>query len=150
MYFDQLNASNETTEITFVKPLYGSIAAGTPIEMLTVEDYIEVPKNIALKYPKAFLLKINGDSMNKVIPNNSYALINPQEEVNNGDVVAVAINGYDATLKRFYKLQNTTVLEPDSYNSEHVAKTFNGLENEPKLRVIGKMVWFMSGFDMKY
>ncbi|MFK0524807.1 LexA family protein [Paenibacillus illinoisensis] len=142
--------SDGSTQDIYVKPLYGSIAAGTPIEMLEVEEYIEVPKNIALKYPKAFLLKVNGDSMNKVVPNNAYALITPQEEANNGDVVAVAVNGYDATLKRYYQLQHTTVLEPDSYNPEHIAKTFSGVEGEPSLRIIGKMVWFMSGYDNKY
>lgn len=133
-----------------LKPLYGSIAAGTPLEMLTIEDHVEVPKYIADKYPKAFLLRVNGDSMNRIVPNNAYALINPQNEVSNGDVVAVAINGYDATLKRFYKLQNTTVLEPDSYNKTHEARTFMGKEDEPSLRIIGKMVWFMSPFDSKY
>lgn len=142
--------SNDDSTGSFFKPLYGSIAAGTAIEMMPVEDYVEVPKSIAEKYPRAFLLKINGDSMNKVVPNNSYALVNPQEQVNNGDIVAVAINGYDATLKRFYKLHNTTVLEPDSYNPEHVAQNFSGAEGEPSLRVIGKMVWFMSPIDAKY
>lgn len=142
--------SNDSTQDIYVKPLYGSIAAGTPIEMLEVEEYIEIPKSIAMKYPKSFLLKVNGDSMNKVVPNNAYALITPQEEANNGDVVAVAINGFDATLKRYYQLQHTTVLEPDSYNSEHIAKTFSGVEGEPTLRIIGKMVWFMSGYDIKY
>lgn len=146
---DYVDSSNSSPDV-YVRPLYGSIAAGTPIEMLEVEEYIEIPKNIALKYPKSFLLKVNGDSMNKVVPNSAYALITPQEEANNGDVVAIAINGYDATLKRYYQLQNTTVLEPDSYNTEHVAKTFSGNEGEPSLRIIGKMVWFMSGYDIKY
>lgn len=134
----------------YLKPMFGAIAAGTPIEMLRADECIEVPKCIVETYPAAFLLKVSGDSMNKVVPNNSYALINPQEEVKNGDVVAVAVNGYDATLKRFYKLQNTTVLEPDSYNAEHVAQTFNSLESEPTLNIIGKMVWFMSAYNIKF
>lgn len=133
-----------------IKPLYGSIAAGKPIEMIAVEEYIEVPSTIAEKYPNAFLLKINGDSMNKVIPNSTYALINPQAEVKNGEVAAVVVNGYDATLKRFYKLHNTTVLEPDSYNPEHTVQNFTGAEGEPSLRIIGKLVWFMSAIDQKY
>ncbi|WP_245590288.1 helix-turn-helix domain-containing protein [Cohnella panacarvi] len=132
-------------------PLYGSIAAGVPLEMLRVEEYIEVPEAIAENHPTAFLLKVNGDSMNKIVPNGAYALIDPSEEVNNGDVAAVAVNGQDATLKRFYQLHNTIALEPDSYNPEHVAKLYDSnSEDSANLRLIGKMVWYMSPVNIKY
>lgn len=130
-------------------PLYGSIAAGQPIEMIDVEDYIEIPEAVADRYPKAFLLRVKGDSMNKIVPNGAYALIDPTEDVKNGDIAAVSINGYDATLKRFYRLQNTVALEPDSYNPDHFAKLISS-EEAQSLKVIGKMVWFMSPIDAKY
>lgn len=132
-------------------PLYGSIAAGVPLEMLPIEEYIEIPEDIGSWYPNAFLLKVNGDSMNKVVPNKAYALIDPYngEDAVNGDVVAVQVNGYEATLKRFYRLQNTVVLEPDSYNPDHVAQNFTYPELE-SLRIMGKLVWFMSPPNMKF
>lgn len=132
-------------------PLYGSIAAGIPLEMISIEDYIEIPEYIANQYPDSFLLKVTGDSMNKVVPNGAYALIVPCEEVSNGEVAAIVVNGYDATLKRFYRLQNTLVLEPDSYNPEHSAKSFDTNRDEGEsFKIIGKMVWFMSPFNVKY
>ncbi|OAB27851.1 hypothetical protein PMSD_23060 [Paenibacillus macquariensis subsp. defensor] len=132
-------------------PLYGSIAAGIPLEMIRVDDNIEIPEYIFSCHQEAFLLQVNGDSMNKVVPNGSFALIDPTEEISNGDIVAVSVNGCDATLKRFYKLQNTLVLEPDSYNTDHSAKSFdvNTIE-EVTVNVIGKLVWFMSPFNIKY
>lgn len=132
-------------------PLYGSIAAGLPLEMVPVDDYVEVPKTIADRYPGAFLLRVNGDSMNKIVPNGAYAVIIPCDEINNGEIAAVAVNGNDATLKRFYRLNNSIALEPDSYNPEHVAKLYDmNIEDASTLKVIGKMVWFMSPFDAKY
>lgn len=138
---------NNSTKV----PLYGKISAGIPLEMIVTEDHIEIPHFVFTNHPKAFLLQVNGDSMNKVVPNGSFALIDPTEDVSNGDIVAVTVNGYDATLKRFYKLQNTLVLEPDSYNTEYSAKSFDiNSEEETTVKVIGKMVWFMSPFNVKY
>ncbi|MCM3128984.1 LexA family protein [Paenibacillus provencensis] len=136
---------------SFRVPLYGSIAAGIPLEAIPVDEYIEIPEEIGRIYPDAFLLKVNGDSMNKIVPNGAYALIDPYngEDINSGDVVAVLVNGYEATLKRFYKLNNTIVLEPDSYSKDFVAKNFTGDQIE-SLKVIGKMVWFMSAPNTKY
>lgn len=131
-------------------PLYGSIAAGMPIEMIPVNEYVEIPERVANKYPNSFLLKITGDSMNKIVPHGAYALIDPCEDVNNGDVVAVSVNGYEATLKRFFRLHNTTVLEPDSFNVEHIAKIYGDAAECESMHVIGRLVWFMSAYDQKY
>lgn len=130
-------------------PLYGSIAAGQPLEMINVEDYIEIPEYIADRYPDAFLLRVNGDSMNKIVPSGMYALIDPCKEIKNGEVAAVAINGYDATLKRFFRLQNSIALEPESYNDAHTPRIYSG-EEAANLKVIGKLVWFMPPFDARY
>lgn len=58
-------------------PLYGSIAAGAPIEMLQIEEIHPVPNALLLRYPKAFYLRVKGESMNRVLPNGSYALVVP-------------------------------------------------------------------------
>lgn len=132
-------------------PLYGSIAAGIPLEMIDVKEYIEIPLQIAKRYPNAFLLTVNGESMNKVVPNGAYALIDPVEDISNGDVVAVTVNGFEATLKRFYKLNNSIVLEPDSHDPAHGPQTFDCTKEEcESVRVIGRLVWFMSPIEMKF
>ena len=133
-------------------PRYGSIAAGLPLEMIEVQEYVEIPMQVGSKYPNAFLLTVNGESMNKVLPSGAYALIDPTEEnVKNGDVVAVKVNGSEATLKRFYKLNNTIVLEPDSYDHSHRPQTFDCTKEEcEQVKVIGRLVWFMAPPEMKF
>ena len=130
-------------------PLYGTIAAGQPLEMIEIKDYIEIPEIMADRYPDAFLLRVNGDSMDKIVPNGAYALIDPCAEVNNGEVAVVVVNGLDATLKRFFRLNNSIALEPDSHNPCHTTNVI-GNEEFSNVKIIGKMVWYMSPFNMKF
>lgn len=128
-------------------PLYGTIAAGVPREMWTLESELPVPSELISKYPDSFFLRVEGNSMNKLIPDGSYALIVPTENVQNGDTVAVNINGYDATLKQWYKTNNSLILSPCSYDSEFEDLVYrDGDEGNPIVRVLGVMVWFMGDF----
>ncbi|MEH6940808.1 helix-turn-helix domain-containing protein [Bacillus sp. JJ722] len=132
-------------------PLYGRIAAGIPIEMIEVKEWINIPIEIADRYPDAFMVKIAGDSMNKVIPNNALALIDPSQEVINSDIAVVAVNGYEATLKRFFKFQDGIALEPESYNPIHKTQFFTPEELEyTPICIKGKLVWYMAPIDVKF
>lgn len=132
-------------------PLLGSIAAGLPLEMVPVKEYVNVPREIAEMYPRAFLVQVTGDSMNKIIPSDALALIDPSIEVKNGDIAAVAVNGYDATLKRFYKFQDGVALEPASYNPDNETQFYSSKDQDfNPLHVKGKLVWYMAPLDIKF
>ncbi|MED3888262.1 XRE family transcriptional regulator [Priestia aryabhattai] len=132
-------------------PLLGSISAGTPLEMVPVKEWVNVPAEVANKYPYAFLVKVDGDSMNKVIPPNALALIDPTQEIRNGDIAAVAVNGYDATLKRFFKFQDGITLEPESYNPKHKTQYYDAKSQEYNpIHLKGRLVWYMAPLDIKF
>lgn len=132
-------------------PLLGSIAAGLPLDMAPIQEWVNVPREVAERYPHAFLVKVNGDSMNKLIPSNVLALIDPTQEVRNGDVAAVAVNGYDATLKRFFKFQNGITLEPESFNPKHKTQYYDAKTQEhTPIHIKGKLVWYMPPLDIKF
>lgn len=140
--------NNSTIDV----PLYGSIAAGEPIEMMEVEDSQPVPIKVHEKFPDAFLLRVEGDSMNRILPNGSYALIDPaQKEPISGKPYAVCVNGYDATIKRVRRLNNGFELVPDSTDPTYVPKVFN--YNEPgtdPVTVIGRVVYYVLPFDWEF
>lgn len=140
--------NNSTVDV----PLYGAIAAGTPIEMMEVEDTQPVPVRVHERYPDAFLLKVEGESMNRCLPNGCYALVDPCREVEvNGAPYAVCVNGYDATIKRVKRLSNGFELVPDSTDPTYAKKTFN--YNEPgtqTITVIGKVVYYVLPFDWEF
>ena len=148
------DADNEAkTEDQFVDvPLYGSIAAGTPIEMMEVEDTFPVPSRMHDAHPDAFLLKVEGESMNRILPNGCYALVDPCETVEeNGAPYAVCVNGYDATIKRVRKLNNGFELVPDSTDPTYPVQTYN--YNEPgteTIAVIGRVVYYVLPFDWSF
>lgn len=133
-------------------PLYGSIAAGTPIEMVEVEDTFPVPTKMREAHPDAFLLKVEGESMNRILPNGCYALVDPCDTVEeNGAPYAVCVNGYDATIKRVRKLNNGFELVPDSNDPTYPVQTFN--YNEPgteTVTVIGRVVYYVLPFDWSF
>ena len=133
-------------------PLYGAIAAGTPIEMTPVENTQPIPAKVHELHPNAFLLKVEGNSMNRVLPNGSYALIDPCKTVErDGAPYAVCVNGYDATIKRVRKLNNGFQLVPDSTDPTYETKTYNYNEPETQtITVIGRIVYYVLPFDWEF
>ena len=146
----ELGDNNESQFVDI--PLYGSIAAGTPIEMVPVSDTHPIPIKVREKHPDSFLLKVEGESMNRVLPNGCYALIDPCAEVTrDNDPYAICINGYDATIKRVRKLANGFQLVPDSTDPTYPVQTFNYNEpNTEEITVIGKVVWYCIPFDWEF
>lgn len=142
------DGSNAFTEV----PLYGSIAAGTPIEMLQIDDTFPVPTKVHDTYPDAFLLKVVGSSMNRILPDGCYALVNPCEEVEyDNKPYAVCVNGHDATIKRVHKLDNGFELVPDSTDPTFKAKVYDyGEEGTEKITIIGRVVYHVIPFDWSY
>ena len=133
-------------------PLLGRIAAGEAIEMDEVENTFPIPKVVYTRYPKSFLLTVDGESMNKILPNGCYALINPTKEVTKDNApYAVCINGYDATIKRVHRLNNGFELVPDSTDPTFEPKVFN--YNEPDtmtITPIGEVVWYTLPYDWSF
>ena len=83
--------------------------------MINIDETYDIPADIHDRYPQAFLLKVVGDSMNRVLPNGCYALINPCQEASKPmKAYAVCVNGFDATIKRVKPLSNGYELIPDS------------------------------------
>lgn len=133
-------------------PLLGRIAAGEPIEMDQVENLFPIPRVMADRYPESFLLTVDGESMNHVLPNGCYALINPMEEIRRDNApYAVCVNGYDATIKRVHRLNYGFELIPDSTDPTFEKRIFN--YNEPgtdEITVIGEVVWYTLPYDWSF
>lgn len=133
-------------------PLYGAIAAGTPIEMIEVEGTHPVPKKVADQYPESFLLEVKGESMNRILPDGCYALVDPCEDVErDNQPYAVCVNGFDATIKRVKKLANGFELVPDSTDPTYKPQVFDyGEPGTEVITVIGRVVYHVLPFDWSY
>ena len=140
-------------EMQFIEvPLYGSIAAGTPIEMIDADDIFPIPAKMHEKYPDAFLLKVVGSSMNRILPDGCYALVDPCDDIERDNQPhAVCVNGYDATIKRVHKLANGFELVPDSTDPTYKPKVYDyGEQGTEEITVIGRVVYHVLPFDWSY
>lgn len=124
----------------YMCPVYGRIAAGQPN---WVEECMEgrIPIDPALMNiinpEECYFLRVNGESMNKVIKNGAYALIRKTDWVENGEIAVVLVNGYDATLKKFTKQDDLIILEPMSDNPNYSTQVYG---KDTEIKVIGKYI----------
>lgn len=130
-------------------PLVADIAAGMPVEPDEIIDHIPIPNEVMRKHPRAFLLRINGTSMNRVLPNGCYALVDPdRRDVVDNRAYAVKINGDAATAKRVRRLAHGVELVPDSLDPTH--KTMVCDADSPRFKEVkieGEIVWYTLPFD---
>lgn len=132
-------------------PLHGSISADTPIEMINVDATYDIPSEIHDKYPQAFLLKVVDDSMNRVLPNGCYALINPcKEAIEPMKAYAVCVDGFDATIQRVKPLSNGYELIPDSIDPTFRPQIFDFNEVDTQsVSIIGEVIWYLVPFGFE-
>ena len=117
-------------------PIIGTIACGDPI--LADENIIGYRYHLRDKLPKGqtFYLTAKGDSMEPKIPDGSDVLIRLQNDVEDGEIAAVLVNGdTEATLKRVKKQGSIVMLvaENNAYAPYIVTK-------ENPARILGKAV----------
>ncbi len=131
---DQAGAQAEIQAI----PVYGSIAAGSPIEAEeNFSGYIRL--EYAQKHFGAdcFALKVVGDSMDLAnMPDGSTVIVKRQSEVRDGEIGAVMIAG-QATVKRIYHQGEHLVLAPVSKSALYGPQVYSG---EDEVRILGKVV----------
>ncbi len=94
-------------------PLYGTIAAGQPLEAVPTDERICVPADMVHECSKSYVLRVQGDSMiDEQIRDGDFVIIEEREAPGHGETVVALIDGTEATLKRFYRDGPTVRLEP--------------------------------------
>lgn len=131
-------------------PVYGSVAAGVPIEAINdfdAEDpdsWEEITEEMAAS-GSFFALRIKGDSMSPVICDGDIVIVRQQEDVESGETAIVMINGDDATCKRVIKQEHGIGLVANNPAYETRFYSTDDIINLP-VRVIGKVVELRRSF----
>jgi repressor LexA len=99
-------------------PLLGRIAAGRPIEAIAENMELNITNLFA--GPDRFVLQVNGDSMiDAGIHDRDYVIVQQSSTARDGDIVVALIDGYEATLKRYYTISGNRVrLVPENADME--------------------------------
>ena len=100
-------------------PLYGRIAAGTPIEALRdYDNFVDVPVSM-LGSGEHYALEVDGDSMIEAgIYEGDTIIIERTDTVENGAIVVALIDNEEATLKRVRRKGGAIALEPANASYE--------------------------------
>lgn len=136
-----LNEKTSSTPKTYYMcPVYGRIAAGQPNwaeECMEGKMPIDPELMNIINPEECYFLKVNGESMNKVIKNGAFALIRKTDWVENGEIAVVLVNGFDATLKKFTKQGDLVILEPMSNDPSFQTQVYN---KDTEIKIIGKYI----------
>ena len=116
-------------------PLYGRIAAGTPIEALRDEtNTIEVPQDF-VGTGEHYALEVEGDSMVEAgIHDGDHVIIQRCSDAENGAIVVALVDREEVTLKRLRRKGASIALEPANKNYE------TRIFGPDRVRVQGRLV----------
>tara|TARA_A100001037_G_scaffold255479_1_gene241090 strand:- start:329 stop:988 length:660 start_codon:yes stop_codon:yes gene_type:complete len=122
-------------ENTMHLPLYGRIAAGTPIEALRDEsNMLDVPPNL-VGSGDHYALEVEGDSMiNAGIHDGDYVIIQRCTDAESGTIVVALVDREEVTLKRLRRKGASIALEPA--NIDYETRIFG----PDRVRVQGRLV----------
>ena len=121
---------------TFPIPIVGRVRAGEPILAIeNIEGYIHLDRNL-VSSEDVFLLRVQGDSMIEAhIQDGDFALVKPQPNAENGEIVVALIED-EATIKRIFKKRDLIRLEPANPTMEPIVVK----KGEKKVTIVGKVV----------
>lgn len=138
-------ASSPKRRESVVIPVYGRVAAGIPLEMVTdIIDTEEIPVDLA-RTGEFFGLQIHGNSMEPKISDGDVVIIRAQNDAESGELVIATVNGTDATCKRLKKYAQGIALVSSNPAYEPMYFTNQEIEEKP-VRILGKVVELRAKF----
>lgn len=125
----------------------GKVHAGVMDDDTICDDEeIQVPERVVLAYPDAFLLRVEGNCMDRVIPEGSHVVVAPHKETTNGSIVVIRDDTYEAIMRRYYKGSSALMLSPDSYEEEYQDII---VHDGQEITLIGVVVWWQASEMME-
>jgi len=121
---------------TLSVPIVGMVKAGEPILAIeNIEGYINLDQSLTAS-ENVFLLRVQGDSMIEAhIQDGDFALVKPQPNAENGEIVVALIED-EATIKRIFKKRDLIRLEPANPHMEPIVVK----KGEKRVTIVGKVV----------
>jgi len=117
-------------------PIVGRVQAGEPILAVeNIDGYINLDRSL-VSSGDVFLLRVQGDSMIEAhIQDGDFALVKPQPNAENGEIVVALIED-EATIKRIFQKRDLIRLEPANPKMVPIVVK----KGEKKVTIVGKVV----------
>ncbi|MHB1152063.1 MAG: helix-turn-helix domain-containing protein [Eubacteriales bacterium] len=126
-------------------PVYGKVAAGTPITALeNIIEYVEIDEE---EYSDGdyIALQIKGQSMEPKFSDGDVVIVRSQPDVESGQIAVLIINGDEATVKRLVKHKDGIALVSTNPTYDPMYFSNKEVEDLPVI-VFGRVVELRSKF----
>lgn len=121
-------------------PVLGDVAAGLPMYAEeNIIDYEELSPDIVREGDELFGLRIKGRSMEPRMLDGDVVIVRKQEDVDNGDIAVVLVNGDSATVKKIKKGPDGLMLIPNNPAFEPMFYSNEDIQSLP-VAILGKVV----------
>lgn len=145
--------TEDEPEGTFEYPYFPvSISAGLPISVEAIKEdnleYMSIPDSLMGKWAGRdgiYITRVNGDSMNKVIPHKSLIAVHLVErhDLKNGDIVVYSINGEFSVKSFFNDIQNKRLIFRPQSTISSFTDNIVPYEYADTVRLHGKVVVYV-------
>ena len=113
-----------------------------------VEGLMSVPYEVWRDHPRGYFLKAKGQQMNRLYPEGSLILVDPDVEPSSGSIVVARLDGGDYVMRRLYKGSSVLVLSPDSFDDGYT----DIVVDDPAahtVEFVGTVVWFQPSAELE-
>lgn len=133
--YDRLGLKQIEGTTTFAVPIIGLAAAGNWREAVEIPlGRMVIPSHVASRH--AFAVEVKGDSMNLLIEDGGWVVIDPEDQVlRPGKCYLIQNDEFGVTVKRYQRMPAR--FEPVSTNGEHRAFEVT----EVRYHILGRVVW---------
>lgn len=130
---------------TYKIPVLGTVRAGYPSEAVeNILDYEEISEEMA-RNGEYFALSVKGDSMEPRFADGDVVIVRKQEDINNGDIAIIMVNGDEATIKKVQKFEGGINLIPSNPVYDVITYTNKDIIEKPVV-CLGKVVELRAKF----
>lgn len=111
------------------------------------EGLMPVPYEVWRDHPRGYFLKAKGQQMNRLYPEGSLILVDPDVEPSSGSIVVARLDGGDYVMRRLYKGSSVLVLSPDSWEEGYDDIVIAG--DDHTVEFVGSVVWFQASGELE-
>lgn len=124
----------------------GKVSAGAFESDAAFTSTVTIPRSVlkGRNPDDCIALQVNGDSMNKVLPNESYIIVHKTDTVTTGDILVLRL-GNEYTVKQVRLTETMVHLEPISYSEEFKTNSYP-IDELNEIHSVGKVIYNFRAF----
>lgn len=151
-YLLGMTAAEDACACCVSVPLIGGPTGDAHTKTVSGGQTYAIPHEAHARWPESFLVRVEGESMNRILPNGCYALVNPCTSIEyDGQPYALQVGESSITIKRAFQTKEGCELRPDSNDPSFQPMVLS--DKDPlssAFTIIGRVVWHCIPVDWSY